>query len=113
MATRLSDLNAQRLLPIMNEASTSHISCYTHTRLIQCSEPFPFVCVGAWWEVDLAVAVDVKRVKVYNRFDSPYLVSHRLSNSTASLIDNDGRTLKTHTIGNASNIPEFDIDFNY
>jgi hypothetical protein len=74
---------------------------------------FLFACVGAWWEVNLGEAMDVKRVKVYNRFDSSNLVSHRLSNSTVSLIDNDGRTLKTYTLGNASNIPEFDIDFNY
>ena len=77
------------------------------------AQRFLFACVGAWWEVNLGEAMDVKRVKVYNRFDSPNLVSHRLSNSTVSLIDNDGRTPKTYTIGNASNIPEIDIDFNY
>ena len=79
----------------------------------QCSELLLFVCVGAWWEVDLGEAVDIKRVKVYNRFDSPDLVSHRLSNSTVSLIDGDGLTLKTYTIGNARNISEFDINFDY
>ena len=57
------------------------------------------------------MAVDVKRVKVYNRFDSPDLVSHRLSNSTVSLLDKDGLTLKLYTIGNAKNISEFDINF--
>jgi hypothetical protein len=56
------------------------------------------------------VAVEIVRVKVYNRFDGS---SDRLSNSRVSLKNQGGSTLKTYSIGNALNIAEFDINFDY
>ena len=54
------------------------------------------------------MGVSVSRVVIYNRIDQ---ISVRLSNSVVSLIDSLGNTLKTYRIGDATNIPVFDINF--
>ena len=59
--------------------------------------------------------VAVSRVVIYNRNDgdaSPALEaeeSGRLSNSVVSLLNYQGNTLKTYRIGDATNVPVFDI----
>ena len=59
--------------------------------------------------------VAVSRVVIYNRNDGVAAhasdVSRRLSNSVVSLINYQGNTLKTYRIGDATNVPEFDINF--
>ena len=55
--------------------------------------------------------MEIVRVKVYNRFDNA--ASGRLSNSRVSLLNQGGSTLKTYSIGDALNIAEFDINFDY
>ena len=59
--------------------------------------------------------VAVSRVIIYNRNDGDAshasLVTSRMSNSVVSLINYQGNTLKTYRIGDASNVPEFDISF--
>ena len=68
-----------------------------------------------WWEVDLGEGVAVSRVVIYNRNDGDAAhasdVSRRLSNSDVSLINYQGNTLKTYRIGDATNVPVFDINF--
>jgi hypothetical protein len=63
----------------------------------------------------LGLGVAVSRVVIYNRNDGDAShassVSGRLSNSVVSLINYQGNTLKTYRIGDASNVPEFDISF--
>jgi hypothetical protein len=65
----------------------------------------------------LGEAVEIVRVKIFNRIDGDAghasIVSNRLSNSVVSLINQGGSTLKTYTIGSALNIAEFDINFDY
>lgn len=53
-------------------------------------------------------AVDVKKVIVYNRMDG---CSYLLAYSVVSRINKGGSTLKTYTIGYATGVPEFDINF--
>lgn len=60
---------------------------------------------GAWWEVDLLQAVDVKKVIVYNRADCCF---ERLSNSIVSLLNQERSTLKTYAIGDVFNF-EFNV----
>ena len=59
--------------------------------------------------------VAVSRVVIYNRNDGDAAhVSHlsaRLSHSVVSLINYQGNTLKTYSIGDATNVPVFDIIF--
>ena len=59
--------------------------------------------------------VAVSRVVIYNRNDGDAShvshVSGRLSNSVVSLINYQGNTLKTYSIGDATNVPVFDIIF--
>ncbi|KAL3817435.1 hypothetical protein ACHAXA_001442, partial [Cyclostephanos tholiformis] len=70
---------------------------------------------SAWWEVDLGEGNEVSRVTIYNRNDGDgsgfSLLSGRLSNSLVSLLNYQGVTLKTYRIGDATNIPVFDINF--
>jgi hypothetical protein len=66
--------------------------------------------LGAWWEVDLGEGVAVSRVIIYNRDDTDANRS-RLSNSVVSLLNYQGNTLKTYRIGDATNVPVFDINF--
>jgi hypothetical protein len=73
---------------------------------------------GAWWEVDLGEDVLVARVIIYNRIDSnndttghASEVSSCLSNSVVSLRNLQGYTLKAYEIGDATNIPVFNIRF--
>jgi hypothetical protein len=58
--------------------------------------------------VDLGLGVAVSRVVIYNRNDEG---SERLSNSVISLINYQGKTLKTYRIGDATDVPVFDINF--
>jgi len=57
----------------------------------------------------------VSRVVIYNRNDGDAShashVSGRLSNSVVSLINYQNNTLKTYSIGDATNLPVFDINF--
>ena len=57
----------------------------------------------------------VSRVVIYNRNDGDAshasAVSGRLSNSVVSLLNYQGNTLKAYRIGDATNIPVFDISF--
>ena len=53
------------------------------------------------------MGVSVSRVVIYNRIEQP----GRLSNSVVSLINYQGTTLETYRIGDATNIPVFDINF--
>ena len=59
--------------------------------------------------------VAVSRVVIYNRNngDASHAsqVSSRLSNSVVSLLNYQGNTLKAYRIGDARNIPMFDISF--
>ena len=59
--------------------------------------------------------VAVSRVVIYNRNDGDAshasAVSGRLSNSVVSLINYQGNTLKTYRIGDATNVPVIDINF--
>jgi hypothetical protein len=65
--------------------------------------------------VDLGENVEVSRVVIYNRNDGDAthasLVSGRLSNSVVSLLNYQGNSLKTYRIGDATNMPVFDIFF--
>jgi hypothetical protein len=65
--------------------------------------------------VNLGKDVAVSRVVIYNRNDGDArdksIVSGRLSNSLVSLKDNQGRTVKSYSIGDATNVPVFDINF--
>jgi hypothetical protein len=65
--------------------------------------------------VDLGEGVAVSRVVIYNRNDGDAShvshVSARLSHSVVSLINYQGNTLKTYSIGDATNVPVFDIIF--
>ena len=76
---------------------------------------FYFVCKGAWWEVDLGEGIDVARVTIFNRNDGDAghasEMTSRLSNSVVALLNHEGITLKTYRIGDATNIPVFDINF--
>ena len=74
------------------------------------SDPFSHSCsvIGAWWEVDLGEGVAVSRVTIRNRINCCW---DRLSNSVVSLRNHQGTTLKTYRIGDATNIPVFDINF--
>ena len=57
----------------------------------------------------------MSRVVIYNRNDGDAshasAVSGRLSNSVVSLINYQGNTLKTYRIGDATNVPVVDINF--
>ena len=59
--------------------------------------------------------VAVSRVVIYNPNDGDAShashVSARLSNSVVSLLNYQGNTLKTYSIGDATNVPVFDIIF--
>ena len=57
--------------------------------------------------------VSVSRVVIYNRNDgsASHVLTVRLSNSVVSLINYQGNTLKTYRIGDATNVPVFDINF--
>ena len=55
------------------------------------------------------MGVSVSRVVIYNRNDGSHAVS--LSNSVVSVINYEGTTLVTYRIGNATNIPVFNIYF--
>ena len=59
--------------------------------------------------------VAVSRVVIYNRNDGDAShasdVSARLSNSVVSLINYQGNTLKSYRIGDAPNVPVFNINF--
>jgi hypothetical protein len=70
--------------------------------------------VGAWWEVDLGEGVAVSRIVIYNRIDADHysLTTGRLSNSLVLLKDNQGNTLKTYRIGDATNVPMFEFKKN-
>jgi surface protein len=63
--------------------------------------------------VDLGEGVAVSRVVIYNRNDGDAShashVSGRLSNSVVSLINYQNNTLKTYSIGDATNVPEFEF----
>ena len=65
--------------------------------------------------MDLGEGVAVARVIIYNRNDGDAshasLVSGRLSNSVVSLRNHQGNTLKICRIGDATNVPLFDINF--
>ena len=52
----------------------------------------------------------MSRVKIYNRIDC---CAERLSNSVVSLRNHQGNTLKTFRIGDATNVPVFDINFQF
>ena len=52
--------------------------------------------------------VAVSRVVIYNRIDC---CAERLSNSVVSLLNHQGNTLKTYRIGDATNVPMFDMNF--
>jgi hypothetical protein len=60
--------------------------------------------------VNLGEDVAVSRVVIYNRIAS--LVSARLSNSLVSLKDNQGRTVKSYYIGDATGKAVFEFDRN-
>ncbi len=68
-----------------------------------------YINKDSWWEVDLGADVPVKSVKIYNRAAGGE--GGRLSWAVVSLIDNAGKTLETHQLGNANGIYEFDISF--
>ena len=55
----------------------------------------------------------MSRVVIYNRNDgsNPSILTLRLSNSVVSLINYQGNTLKTYRIGDATNVPVFEINF--
>ena len=53
------------------------------------------------------MGVSVSRVVIYNRIEQP----RRLSNSVVSLINYQGTTLETYRIGDATNVPVFDVNF--
>ena len=57
----------------------------------------------------------MSRVTIFNWNDGDpahaALVSSRLSNSVVSLLNYDGTTLKTYNIGDATDVPSFDISF--
>ena len=57
----------------------------------------------------------MSRVTIFNRNDGDpahaALVSSRLSNSVVSLLNYNGTTLKTYNIGDATDVPSFDISF--
>ena len=55
----------------------------------------------------------MSRVVIYNRNDgsASHVLTVRLSNSVVSLINYQGNTLKTYRIGDATNVPVFDINF--
>ena len=57
--------------------------------------------------------VAVSRVVIYNRIDADHysLATGRLSNSLVLLKDNQGNTLKTYRIGDATNVPIFEFNF--
>ena len=88
--------------------------CYS-TNSFKTSDPLSHSCsyLGAWWEVDLGEGVAVSRVVIYNRNDgsNPSILTLRLSNSVVSLINYQGNTLKTYRIGDATNVPVFNINF--
>ena len=51
--------------------------------------------------------VAVSRVVIYNRIDC---CAERLSNSVVSLLNHQGNTLTTYIIGDATNVPIFDMN---
>ena len=57
--------------------------------------------------MDLVEGVAVSRVVIYNRIDC---CAERLSNSVVSLLNHQGNTLRTYIIGNATNVPIFDMN---
>lgn len=65
--------------------------------------------------MDLGEGVAVSRVKIFNRNHADAslgaLISSRLSNSSVSLLNFEGTTLKSYRIGDATNIFIFDICF--
>jgi hypothetical protein len=77
---------------------------------------FLFLLQGAWWEVHFGVGIKVSRVTIYNRndkrLDSPGHdsdVSARLSDSNIMLLNYQDIPIKTYRIGNARDIPMFNI----
>ena len=58
--------------------------------------------------------VAVSRIVIYNRNDADHysLATGRLSNSLVLLKDNQGNTLKTYRIGDATNVPMFEFKKN-
>ena len=76
---------------------------------------FLFFCLGAWWEVDLGERVAVSNVTIYNwnAGDTAHAatVSNRLSNSVVSLLNDQGRTVRSYTIVDAKNRSTIDINF--
>ena len=94
---------------IYHEWTQSNLFVYS-TISFKASDPLSHSCsyLGAWWEVDLGLGVAVSRVVIYNRNDEG---SERLSNSVISLINYQGKTLKTYRIGDATDVPVFDINF--
>jgi hypothetical protein len=65
--------------------------------------------------VDLGEGVAVSRVVIYNRNDGDAshasAMTSRLSHSVVSLINYQDNTLKSYRIGDATNVPVFDINF--
>ena len=91
--------------------------CTSQVFLIN-SFQFAFCCgfKATWWEVDLGEGVKVSSVTIYNRNDKMLgqpghatLVSSYLSNSNILLLNYQNIPIKTYHIGDATDIPVFNI----
>ena len=62
-----------------------------------------------WWKVNLGAPRDIKKIVLWNRWDC---CSDRLSYATVSILDKEGTVYRTVTIGDATGIEKFELDFN-
>ena len=62
-----------------------------------------------WWKVNLGAPRDIKKIVLWNRWDC---CSDRLSYATVSILDKEGTVYRKVTIGDATGIEKFELDFN-
>mmetsp|Transcript_30066 Transcript_30066/g.49264 ORF Transcript_30066/g.49264 Transcript_30066/m.49264 type:complete len:404 (+) Transcript_30066:258-1469(+) len=67
--------------------------------------------LNPWWKVDLGAPHDIKKIVLWNRQDVG--LSDRLSYATVSLLDSDKKSIAEMSIGDATGIEKFELDFNW